>query len=126
SKHGAYSRAGLVIALYVTGTGIAGPILGRMVDRAGRTKVLPPFAGAEAVLLCILAELSPQDTAALLACALGAGLCTPPVTSSARAVWTVVLRAPQVPVVYALEATLQGLEFLAGPVLVAGIASVTG
>src|SRR5438105_4337752 len=41
SKHGAYSRAGLVIALYVTGTGIAGPILGRMVDRAGRTKVLP-------------------------------------------------------------------------------------
>ena len=85
SRHGAYSRAGLVIAVYVTGAGIAGPILGRLVDRASRTTVLPPVAAAEALLLCVLAELSPQDTAALLACALGAGLCTPPVTSSARA-----------------------------------------
>jgi MFS family permease len=126
SKHGAYSRAGLVIALYVTGTGIAGPILGRVVDRAGRTKVLPPFAGAEAVLLCVLAELSPQDTPALLACALGAGLCTPPVTSSARAMWPVVLPASQVPVVYALEATLQELAFIVGPALVAIIVSVSG
>jgi MFS family permease len=126
SKHGAYSRAGLVIAVYVTGTGIAGPVLGRMVDRAGRTRVLPPFAGAEAALLCVLAELSPQDTVALLACALGAGLCTPPVTSSARALWPVVLPASQVPVVYALEATLQELAFIVGPALVAAIVSVSG
>jgi MFS family permease len=126
SKHGAYSRAGLVIAAYVTGTGIAGPILGRLVDRAGRTRVLPPFAVAEALLLCVLAELSPQDTAALLACALGAGLCTPPVTSSARALWPLVLPASQVPVVYALEATLQELAFIVGPALVAVIVSVSG
>ncbi len=126
SKHGAYSRAGLVVALYVTGTGIAGPILGRVVDRAGRTKVLPPFATAEAALLCILAYLSPQDTAALLACAFGAGLCTPPITSSARALWPVVLPAHQVPVVYALEATLQELAFIVGPSLVALIVSLSG
>jgi MFS family permease len=115
SRHGAYSRAGLVIAVYVTGTGIAGPIRGRLVDRAGRATVLPPFAAAEAVLLCVLAELSPQDTAALLACALGAGLCTPPFTSSARAWWPVVLPAPQVLVVYTLEATLQELAFIVAP-----------
>ena len=126
SKGGAYSRAGLVIALYVSGTGIAGPILGRMVDRVGRTRVLPPFAVAEAALLCLLAELSPQDTAALLACAFGAGLCTPPVTSSAWALWPVVLPAPQVPVVYALEATLQELAFIVGPTLVAVIVSLSG
>jgi MFS family permease len=126
SKNGAYSRAGLVIALYVTGTGIAGPILGRMVDRVGRTKILPPFAAAEAVLLCVLAELSPQDTPALLTCAFGAGLCTPPVTSSARALWPVVLPATQVPVVYALEATLQELAFIVGPTLVAVIVSLSG
>ena len=126
SRHGAYSRAGLVVALYVTGTGIAGPILGRLVDRAGRTRVLPPFAVGEAVLLCVLAELSPQDTAALLACALGAGLCTPPVTSSARALWPVILPASQVPGVYALEATLQELSFIVGPALVAIIVSVSG
>lgn len=83
TEHGAYSRAGLVVAAYVAGTGIAGPILGRMVDRVGRTKILPPFAAVEAVLLCVLAELSPQDTAALLGFAFAAGLCTPPVTSSA-------------------------------------------
>jgi MFS family permease len=126
SRHGAYSRAGLVVALYVTGTGIAGPILGRLVDRAGRTRVLPPFAVGEAVLLCVLAELSPQDTAALLVCALGAGLCTPPVTSSARALWPIILPASQVPVVYALEATLQELAFIVGPALVAVIVSVSG
>lgn len=124
SQHGAYSRAGLVIAVYVTGTGIAGPVLGRMVDRVGRTKVLPPFAAAEAAMLCVLAELSPQDTLALLGCALVAGLCTPPVTSSARALWPAVVPAPQVPVVYALEATLQELAFIVGPSLVAVIVSV--
>ena len=126
SSHGAYSRAGLVIAAYVIGTGIAGPILGRLVDRAGRTTVLPPFATAEAALLCVLAELSPQDTAALLACALGAGLCTPPVTSSARALWPLVLPVSQVPTVYALEATLQELAFIVGPALVAITVSVSG
>ncbi len=115
-----------MIALYVTGTGIAGPVIGRMVDRAGRTKVLPPFAAAEAALLCLLAELSPQDTAPLLACAFGAGLCTPPVTSSARALWPVVLPAGQVPVAYALEATLQELAFIVGPSLVAVIVSLSG
>lgn len=126
SRHGAYSRAGLVVAAYTIGTGIAGPVLGRLVDRAGRTRVLPPFAVAEAVLLCVLAELSPQDTLALLACALGAGLCTPPVTSSARALWPLVLPASQVPVVYALEATLQELAFIVGPALVAVVVSVSG
>jgi MFS family permease len=126
SEHGAYSRAGLVIALYVTGTGIAGPILGRMVDRAGRTKVLLSFAAAQAALLCVLAELSPRDTPALLVCAFAAGLCTPPVTSSARALWPVVLPAPQVPAVYALEATLQELAFIVGPSMVAVIVSVSG
>jgi MFS family permease len=126
SRHGAYSRAGLVIALYVTGTGVAGPAIGKLVDRTGRTKVLPPFAAAEAALLCVLAEVSPQDTFLLMACALGAGLCTPPVTSSARALWPVVLPPAQVQVVYALEATLQELAFIAGPSLVAVIVSLSG
>ena len=126
SKHGAYSRAGLVIALYVTGSGIAGPVIGRMVDRVGRTRILPPFAVAEAILLCTLAEISSQDTVLLLACAFGAGLCTPPVTSSARALWPVVLPADQVPAVYALEATLQELAFIVGPSLVAVIVSSSG
>lgn len=75
-------------------------------------------------MLCVLAELSPQDTLALLGCALVAGLCTPPVTSSARALWPAVVPAPQVPVVYALEATLQELAFIVGPSLVAVIVSV--
>jgi MFS family permease len=126
SKQGAYTKAGLVIALYVTGTGIAGPLIGRMVDRAGRTRILPPFAAAEAALLCLLAEIPPRNTAPLLACAFGAGLCTPPVTSSARALWPVVLPADQVAVVYALEATVQELAFIVGPSLVALIVSFSG
>ena len=124
SKHGAYTRAGLVVSLYVAGTGIAGPVLGRMVDRVGRTKVLPPFATAEAALLCLLAEIGAQHIGPLLACAFGAGLCTPPVTSSARSMWPAVLPAPQVSVVYALEATVQELAFIVGPSLVAVIVSV--
>lgn len=126
SEHGAYSRAGIVIALYVTGTGIAGPILGRMVDRLGRAKILLPFATGEALLLCLLGVLSPQDTGALLVCAFAAGLCTPPVTSSARALWPVVLPARHVTVVYALEASLQELAFIVGPSMVAVIVSVSG
>jgi predicted MFS family arabinose efflux permease len=88
--------------------------------------VLPPFAAAEAALLCGLAEVSPRDTGALLGCAFAAGICTPPVTSSARALWPVVLPARQIPVVFALEATLQELAFIVGPTLVAVIVSVSG
>jgi predicted MFS family arabinose efflux permease len=40
--------------------------------------------------------------------------------------WPVVLPAPQIPVAYALEATLQELAFIVGPSLVAVIVSVSG
>lgn len=124
SGGGSYARAGGVVAVYVTGAAIAGPLLGRWVDRFGRPWVLRPAALAEGALLSVLALLPADATGALFACALAAGLCTPPVVSSTRSLWPVVVPAGQLQVVYALEATLQELAYIVGPSLVALVVTV--
>jgi MFS family permease len=124
SRGGSYARAGGVVAVYVTGAGIAGPLLGRGVDRFGRRWVLRPAALAEGALLTVLALLPAGATGALFACALAAGLCTPPVVSSTRSLWPVVVPAGQLQVVYALEATLQELAYIVGPSLVAVVVTL--
>lgn len=125
-RSGSYTRAGIVVAVYVTGSGVAGPVLGRLVDRFGRAFVLRPAALAEASLLCVLALLPSHAVPGILVCALGAGLCTPPVVAAARSLWPEVLPSDQLPAVYALEATLQELVYIVGPSLVAVVVSVSG
>ncbi|MGH9056457.1 MAG: MFS transporter [Acidimicrobiales bacterium] len=125
SRGGSYVLAGLVVAVYVTGCGVAGPVLGRLVDRFDRSTVLRPAAVAEAAGLCALALLPVHATAWILACALAAGLCTPPVTAAARSLWPELLPVAQVPVVYAIEATLQELVYIVGPAIVALVVSLS-
>lgn len=126
TRNGSYARAGAVVAVYVTGAAVAGPALGRLVDRLGRAVILLPASVAEAASLVGMALMPAAWTAGVVACALAAGLCTPPVVAAARSLWPTVLPGEQVTTAYGLEATLQELIYIVGPSLVALAVSLAG
>lgn len=126
TRDGSYARAGAVVAVYIVGCAVSGPVLGRLVDRLGRAVILLPASFAEAGSLVSMALLPPAATAGIVGAALVAGLCTPPLVAAARSLWPEVLPAEQVSIVYALEATLQELIYIAGPSLIALAVALSG
>lgn len=119
---GSYGAAGLVSGAYFVATAVGAPIAGRLVDRRGQALILlrralifPALLGA----VCVLAALD-APLALIGISSAATGLFLPPVGSSLRALWPRLfvdgeLRAAA----YALEASLQEITFIVGPLLVA-------
>ena len=122
---GTYAEAGAVTAAYAVAVAAGAPYAGRRVDRVGARRVLVPRAvlfplllgatGASAVL--------GAPPVALLPLAAAAGLALPPVAASLRTLWSA-LPGDLAQTAYALEASLQELLFVAGPLAVAALATV--
>jgi MFS family permease len=119
---GSYTAAGAVSGAYFVATAIGAPIAGRLVDRRGQTRILLPRAVIFPALLggvCVLALL---DAPLVLvgAGAAAAGGLMPPVGSSLRALWPRMFADAELrAAAYALEASLQEITFIVGPLLVA-------
>jgi MFS family permease len=110
-----YGIAGLLAAAYAIGTAIGSPLLGRLVDRSGQTRTI---VGAGVVSSLALALLPLTGPYAGIAVAAVAGLATPPLEPSLRALWPSLLPASEVPKIYALDAAAQELIFVTGPLAV--------
>jgi MFS family permease len=123
---GSYGQAGLVSAAYVVGSGVAQPFVGRAMDRVGRRPVLVPVAVANAALIVLLALSMDAALGWLLAVSALTGATQPPLAAAVRSLWPVLLQGPRRESVFALEATLQELTFIAGPALVALLAAAGG
>src|SRR5829696_393655 len=119
---GTYAAAGVVSGGYFVATAVGAPIAGRLVDRRGQARILLTRAVIFPALLlavCLLALLDAPLTAVGLAAA-AAGALTPPVGASLRALWPRIFGDPQLrAAAYALEASLQEITFIVGPLLVA-------
>ena len=117
---GSFAQAGIVTSVYAIALGVGGPQLGKLVDRHGQTAVLLLSASFGAALLLTIAMLPPHISLAVLsALAAGAGLATPPVGACLRAVLPALLDDPDtVRQLFALEAALVELTYVAGPPLV--------
>jgi MFS family permease len=124
TRSGSYRRAGAIIACNVVGAALAGPLMGRAVDRLGRARVLRPAALVEAGLMVLLALLPVRLPVLMGVCAAAAGLSWPPVVAATRSLWGEVVPADSQRMVFALEATLQEVGFLLGPVLVAALTAL--
>src|SRR4051794_699605 len=124
--HGSYGQAGLVIAADIVGGAISSPALGRALDRFGRRIVLLASASAYAVAMVALAVFARQPPAVVLPLAFLAGVSQPPIGMAARSLWASLLDGPRRESMYALEATMQELIFIAGPALVAALGVVGG
>jgi MFS family permease len=119
---GSYGAAGAVSGAYFVATAVGAPVAGRLVDRRGQTRILLPRALIFPALLlgvCALALLD-APLGAIAAGAAAAGALTPPVGASLRSLWPRLFAdAERRSAAYALEASLQEIFFVVGPLLVA-------
>jgi MFS family permease len=122
---GSFAAAGIVTAAYAVALGIAGPLLGKLVDRRGQTAVLLGSALASAALLVAVAVVPADAPVALLvALAGGIGAATPPLGACLRTLLPSVLPQSAVRGAYTVDATASELAWVSGPPLALGIAAV--
>jgi MFS family permease len=123
---GSFASAGAVTGAYALAGTTGGPLLARLADRRGQTRVLLGSASAALASLVAIALL-PQDApvALLAALAAAAGLASPPVGACVRAVLPdSVGDAGSLQAAYAFESSALELTFIAGPPLVLGVGSL--
>jgi MFS family permease len=123
---GTYAVAGLVAGTYSVALALTSPLLGRLVDRVGQTRVLVGCAAASALSFGALAAAGRTASPVLLAAlAALAGGSIPPVGACMRALWSELLgNDGQLQAAFAVESTVQELIFVVGPPLVALLAAV--
>jgi MFS family permease len=138
---GSYAAAGAVSGAYFVATAIGAPIAGRLVDRRGQARILLSRAVIFPALLVGVCALALLDAPLSLigAAAAAAGALMPPVGASLRSLWPRMFADAELrAAAYALEASLQEITFIVGPLLVAlltaaaspvlalGVAAATG
>jgi MFS family permease len=124
--HGAgasYAQIGLTSAAYAFSAAIGGPVLGRTVDRLGQPRVLLASAVVAATGYGLLA-LSPGSAAVAIVGAALAGAFMPPLEPCLRSLWPDIVEEEQLETAYALDSASQQVLYVAGPLLVAGIAAL--
>ncbi|MFL6072911.1 MAG: MFS transporter [Mycobacteriales bacterium] len=113
-----YGRAGLAAGVMTVGSGAAAPVLGRVLDRIGRTPVLLATTAGYTVMLAALIAVPPRSLVVLPLC-LAAGVVTPPLNSAARGLWRELLDGDALAAMYGADATTQEMAYIVGPSLVA-------
>jgi MFS family permease len=122
---GSYAVAGLIAGTYSAALAVTSPLLGRLVDRVGQTRVLAGCGVASAVGFGALAAAGRSASPVVLAgLAALAGASIPPVGACMRALWSDLLgHDDRLQAAFAVESTVQELIFVLGPPLVALLAA---
>jgi MFS family permease len=124
---GSFAYAGAASAATVLTNGLLAPVRGRLVDRFGQRRCLPPLAVSFAAALAgmvLVARPGPVGVAATVALAAAAGATVPPLSASMRVLWvSLVGRGPELQTAYALDAVLEEVLYIVGPLLAAALAA---
>jgi MFS family permease len=119
---GGYADGGAIAGAFSLGYATAAPLVGRLVDARGQTRILAACAAAVGAALSALA-LAPSGTplAALLALAALAGGAHPPLAACLRALWPDLLpNGGARHAAYALEAAALEVAYVLGPLVLVG------
>ena len=125
---GSLAQAGAASAAIGLASGLLAPVRGRLVDRYGQRRCLLPmglgFAAALAGVV-VAAGPGPAAVATTVGLAAVAGAVAPPLGASMRALWvSLVGQGPRLQTAYALDAVLDELLFVLGPLLAGGLATL--
>jgi MFS family permease len=121
-----YAVAGVVVAATSVASAVGSPLWGRLIDRGGQARVLLPLAVAYPAALLALVLSATQGAPAVVLALFAAlsGATMPPIGACMRTLWPSLLGSPGLrDTAYALEAWLQELFFILGPLVVAMIAT---
>jgi MFS family permease len=121
SVTGSYVQGGSAAGVFAITTALASPLLGRLIDRIGQTWVLISCGSVFAAAFATLAVTAKHGVAMTLTfgCVAVAGLANPPLAPAMRTLWSAKLNGETLQTAYALEATMQEVIFITGPLLVA-------
>ena len=126
--YGSYTAAGLVSAANFVATAIGAPILARCVDRYGQSRVMLPAVLVSSASLVGLAVAAAMHTHLGILAALSAlaGGLAGSMGSLVRARWTAMLTRPEeVHAAFSLEAALDEVAFILGPVLATALCTTS-
>jgi MFS family permease len=127
STTGSYASAGIAAAGYALGSAMGAPVAGRGLDRVCARRLLIGMAGVFAtalVAIALTAGTVPQALTVGLATA--AGLARPPLDAAMRALWPRLVSRKAMHAAYSLDATLQELIWIAGPLLLSALLLLGG
>ena len=124
---GDYARGGLLTAAYIVAGAVGGPLLSSLADRRGQRAVLLPAALTHAAAVATLVSLAAGGAplAAQVAVAGVVGLTFVPVGALVRARWVHALDGGrgELGTALSLEATLDEVTFVLGPLVAAALAT---
>lgn len=122
-----YAAAGIAVGASAFATAGCAPFFGRLVDQRGRARVLLPLAAGQAVMYGLLVVAARADAGApvLIGIAALCGALLPPVAPVVRGLLREVFDDADVrETAYALEAVIQEVLWMAGPLFVALVIAV--
>ncbi len=123
-----YAAAGVAVGGFALATAACAPLLGRLVDHFGRSRVLLPFACGQACVYVALV-VGAQAGAGVIVLVVSSALCgalLPPIAPAVRALLREVFEDQAVlDTAYALESILQETVWITGPLIVALVIAVT-
>jgi len=123
-----YAAAGVAVGGFALATAACAPLLGRLVDRFGRARVLLPFACGQACVyvLLVVAARAGAGVVVLVVLSSLCGALLPPIAPAVRALLREVFDDQEVlDTAYALESILQETIWISGPLIVALVIAVT-
>lgn len=124
--YGTYFAAGLVSAANIVATAIGAPMLARLVDAHGQARVMVPatLGSAAALAGLIVAASMHLPLAVIVALSAMAGGLSGSIGSLVKARWTTMLRTPEeIHTAFSLEAALDEVAFIIGPVLATALST---
>jgi MFS family permease len=121
---GSYALAGLALGLETVGVAVSGPLLGRWMGGWGVRRTLLVSAGISATTIFVIG-LAPLPAEVLAILCLVVGLSSPPIQSAVRTIYPMLVERKQMGTLYALDATLQEVIWIFGPVTATFIAAFT-
>jgi predicted MFS family arabinose efflux permease len=123
-----YADAGLVSAAEAVAFAVASPLAGRLIDRHRPALVLLGYGIAFPVALLATMWLTIEGAplAAIMAASACAGVVFPPIAPTVRMLWPSMVGPEQQHSAFALEATLQEVLFVSGPLVVGALTALAG
>jgi MFS family permease len=121
-RTGSYTAAGAVLAALSIGQALSGPATGRLMGRLG---IRPVVLGTATLCAAAVAAIALADlpVVAIVGLALAAGLTFPPITAAVRTIYPKLVNSRMLAPLFSLDASLQELIWIGGPVAVTFVAT---